>query len=461
MTEEASEEEAQNTTFETQYVTQGQANMAQWEARALADPSWLDPLSGNTSNTPACTTWNLVCTGDPFRYPDVSGPDGSAFYSNEATVTPVVFYDDGCARLSGRVWIPKTASMSAPAPEIVIDNGSIQAPETLYWPQAQALVRAGYAVLTFDPRGQGRSDEMTPTGGQGSNVNDSVFWTGLVNAIDFMHSSPTRPYPEQTQCAGTYPTVTANYNPAFAYVDNTRTGIAGHSAGAIGVSIVQGYGGPGAAPWPGKLDATNPVKVAVAWDGLRGPQGGDVGGIGSSNLPGPAYPAYAARVPSMGQSSEYGLAPVLFATPPPIQQHLDDYKAWVAANVPIYEMTYRGSTHYDFSLLENFPATSWCPDTSSGACTGGWADLASQYYTVAWFDRWLKNPGEPGYADADARLLNDFGVNGANKMSYHFSSARNFTDRAGVLHHCVNIRAGCGDATSPAIDALRRVPMKR
>ena len=32
------------------------------------------------------------------------------------------------------------------------------------WWFSQALVRAGYVVLTFDPRGQGRSDQQTPTG---------------------------------------------------------------------------------------------------------------------------------------------------------------------------------------------------------------------------------------------------------------------------------------------------------
>lgn len=46
------------------------------------------------------------------------------------------------------------------------------------------------------------------------------------------------------------------------------------------------------------------------------------------------------------------------------------------------------------------------------------------YYTVAWFDRWLKKPGETGYADADARLPNDNGVQGRNEISYHFHSAR-------------------------------------
>jgi hypothetical protein len=69
----------------------------------------------------------------------------------------------------------------------------------------------------------------------------------------------------------------------------------------------------------------------------------------------------------------------------------------------------------------------------------------SEYYTLAWFDRWLKNPGEIGYADADARLLDDNGPQGRNKMSFHFHSARSYPDRSGTMHVCSNIRGGCAD----------------
>ena len=53
--------------------------------------------------------------------------------------------DQGRARRSG--------------PGIVITNGSVQAPEQLYWFAAQTLAKAGYVVLTSDPQGQGQSDE--------------------------------------------------------------------------------------------------------------------------------------------------------------------------------------------------------------------------------------------------------------------------------------------------------------
>src|SRR5262249_48043712 len=150
-TTEAPSEQAANPQFELVWNLQSQANQDDWLARALADPSWVGLPSGNSETTPLAATWATVATGDPTRYPASAGPNGAAFYENEAEVVPVVFYDEGCARLSGRVWAPRGWRPGDPRlPGVVIENGSIQAPEPLYWWFAQALVRAGYVVLTFD-----------------------------------------------------------------------------------------------------------------------------------------------------------------------------------------------------------------------------------------------------------------------------------------------------------------------
>src|SRR3546814_2785967 len=83
--------------------------------------------------------------------------------------------------------------------------------------------------MTYGARGQGLSDWQTPSGGQGGNVNSSVFVTGLVNAIDFLHSTPDQPYPENQTCAGRYPTAVTAYNPFFDRIDRARLGVAGRS----------------------------------------------------------------------------------------------------------------------------------------------------------------------------------------------------------------------------------------
>lgn len=502
---EAPAEQLSNPAFLSRLTTQSLTNISTLTARDLADPSWVlasstpvdqllaalkdpaalssslqqvldevlnDPeaavsLSLNTPLTPLCAAYAGPCDGDPYRFAAAVGPDGSTFYGTEATVTQVVFYDSGCARLSGQVWRPKSVPAGTTLPGVVIMNGSVEAPQTAYWWAAQLLVRNGYVVLTFDPRGQGRSDQQTPSGGQGTNINPEVFWTGLVDAIDFFRSSPATPYPNNAACTRYYPTQVAPYNPDYAAIDPARLGIAGHSLGAIGVSVVQGYGAPGAAPWPGKLDKTNPVKAAITWDGLLPPGGAsNVGGAADGwvlymlrQLPlvTPAVeflmerglPDFGPRVPTMSEDSEYGLVPTPWLSPPDPDEHRAPEEVWVAAGVPVFDFTIQGSTHYEWSEAPVFPTTSWCPDTSTGACSGGWGSPMMQYYTLAWFDRWLKLSSETGYADADSRLLDDSGAQGGAKMSFYFRSSRDFPDRSGTAHVCTDIRAGCSDTSTP------------
>lgn len=425
--------------------------------QTLSAPAGALQLPLNTALGTECSLQAGPCVGDPFRYPDTNGPDGRTFYENEAQVEPVTFYDRECARLAGHVWRPRNASDRLPG--IVFEVGSVGAPETLYWWLPQLLVRNGYAVMTFEVRGQGRSDFATPAAGQGTNVNPKVFWENFVDAIDFFRSSPATPYPNEQSCAGTYPTVTNAYNPQHDSVDMQRLGAVGHSLSGIGVTAVQGYGATGADPWPGKLDTRNPVDVAVAFDGLIDPQGARPGGaIGPlqvllPELADPAsrlillreFPNVAPRVPTMGQSSDYGLFPAPYATPPDPEFRKDAYEKWKTAGVPTYEFTIQGSSHLEWSQVPPLPATSFCPHPEAGGCEGGYGLPMAEYYTLAWLDRWLKQSGEPGYNTADARLLDDAGPQGAVKMSFRFHSARDFPDRAGFRHHCEDIRAGCGN----------------
>lgn len=418
---EAPTEQLTNPQFVAQLLGTSVSNTVSLLTRTLQDPSWLMAL--NTPVTPLCATGAGPCAGDPFLTPD-------------AVVEPVVFYDRECARLSGRVWRPTT--VIGPLPQVVIQNGSVQAPEALYHWMAQSLVRAGYAVLTFDPRGQGRSDNQTPQFEPGSNFNPTVFWEGLVDAIDFIRSSPERSYPHEATCAGTTPTATARFNPQHAVQDLDRLGLVGHSLGATGVSVVQSYGAPGTEPWPGVLDETNPVRVVVAWDSLRAPGTGTV-----SSLPSPvdATPPVVPQVPAMGQSSEYGLVPIPFRAAPDPAAQTAAFRGWQAAGVPAMEFTIRGSTHYEWSLLPVFPATSWCPRIENNQCVGGWGRPMAEHYSVAWLDRWLKQPGEPGFDTADARLLDDAAF--SERFSFYSRSARDFPSRDGTRQRCTDLLSGC------------------
>jgi hypothetical protein len=415
-----------NPVFVLRWQQQSLANILSLTQRNLADPSWLLIPNLNTPVTPLCTSWSQPCSGDPFRYPEAPGPDGAPFYEQEAEVIPVVYYDRDCARISGHVWAPRNGRNGLPA--VVIENGSVQAPEPIYWWAAQALVRSGYVVMTFDPRGQGRSDWQTPAGGQGGNIDSSVFWDGLVDAIDFFRSSSAQPYPHNESCAGTYPTEVIAFNPHIARIDAGRLGIVGHSLGASGVSVVQSYDAPGAEPWPGLIDTANPVDVIVAWDGLSAPRG-------------EGHTAVVPRVPAMGHTSEYGFTPLPATEEPDPEGDKSAFKGWQAAGVPVFQLTIQGSSHFEWSLIPGFPSSSWCADTSAGTCAGGWGRPLAEHYTVAWLDRWLKQPGETGHDNADARLLAD--ADWVERYSFYKRSARDFPTRDGKAQVCEDIRAGC------------------
>ena len=404
-------EQAMDPEFQLRWNEQSTANRTEYLRRRYVDGTWWWDSTGNL-----CNHWSAVCTGDPYLYPGVD-----PFYENEGLVEEAIYFDAQGALLSGRVWVPRWSQPGDDLPGVVIETGSVQAPETLYWWFAQTLVRNGYAVMTYDVRGQGRSDNRTPGGEMGSNANDDVFATNLVDSIEFFQSTPDNPYPRVGEREGA---PIDSYNPFWDRVDHDRLGIVGHSLGARGVSVVQGMD-----PWPGRLLSSNPVDVAVAWDNLAG----------SGNLGGQDVKP---RVPTMGQSADYGLVPTPYREPPAQDGKNAGFIAWKAAQVPTYQVNIRGGSHYEWSLLPGFPTSSW-----------DWGNPLADHYTLAWLDRWLKLPDEVGYADADARLLDDEAW--VDRMSFYFDSARYFPTRSGALQDCSDIKAGCAPTvTEPAATTL-------
>ena len=88
----------------------------------------------------------------------------------------------------------RRSSGKAKRPGIVITNGSVQAPEQLYWFAAQTLAKAGYVVLTSDPQGQGQSDGRgeAPDENEGfpAQSDGRPFYDGTRDALDFFLSTP-------------------------------------------------------------------------------------------------------------------------------------------------------------------------------------------------------------------------------------------------------------------------------
>src|SRR6266508_600238 len=134
------------------------------------------------------------CAGDVRLYD--WGPKGYGI------VKPVLFTARDGATLSGHVWATKAGP--ARRPGIVITNGSVQADEQMYWYAAQALAKAGYVVMTFDPQGQGQSDILgeSPDAFEGvpAQTDGRPFFDGTEDAINFFLSSAGSPYKPVPSC---------------------------------------------------------------------------------------------------------------------------------------------------------------------------------------------------------------------------------------------------------------------
>jgi len=229
-----------------------------------------------------------------------SGDDGCAgdarLYRWQAAgygiVRPVYYTARDGATISGHVWATRSGPASRPG--IVITDGSVQADEQLYWYAAQALAKAGYVVLTFDPQGQGQSDTPGESPDQREGVpaqsDGRPFFDGTEDAIDFFLSTPAHRYVPVPSCTtGTVHSAKQNarvaagldtaYNPFWAILDSTRLGVAGHSYGAAGVSYI------------GQWDPR--IKAIVAWDNLAPPDPNASGGTsgGPREQPCPSTPA--------------------------------------------------------------------------------------------------------------------------------------------------------------------------
>lgn len=323
--------------------------------------------------------WNKSdgCAGDTRLYDWVTRGAGIAL--------PVAWTARNGSTISGHLWA--TAQGPAKRPAIVLTNGSVQAPEELYWASAQALAKAGYVVLTWDPQGQGFSDTI----GEGADLLDGVpsqegrpFYDGTEDALDFLLSTPSSPYVPRKSCtSGTSHAakqerrvkagLASAYDPLAGLIDASRIGLVGHSLGAGAVSYV------------GQIDPR--VDAIVAYDNLS------AGGTApkpcaSGSAPRPAPPL---AKPALGISNDYGL------TPQPNTGEVDpDAKVTGStrlsgAGVDSMEVVIRGGTHYESSFI---------PNPAFGGTLRGY-DLVS-WYTVAWLDKYVK-----GDRTADARILTD------------------------------------------------------
>jgi dienelactone hydrolase len=381
-----------------------------------------------------CATGEDGCAGDVRLY------DWEA--DGHGIVEPVLFTARNGATISGHVWA--TRSGPAKRPGIVITNGSVQAPEQLYWFAAQTLAKAGYVVLTSDPQGQGQSDGRgeAPDENEGfpAQSDGRPFFDGTRDALDFFLSTPSTIYKPRKSCeTGTRHTAKQNrrvaaglnaaYNPLWNMINQQKIGLAGHSFGAAGVSFI------------GQQDPR--VDAIVAWDNLGRPS--TSGGLPVQ--PCPADPASHADAPitkpALGMSADYGLTPTPFTSDPDPLAKSQASLAYSEAGVDTGEIVIRGGSHYEFSFIPN-PGF---PGTLRGIDQTAW-------YTTAWFDKYVKR--DPS---ADQRLLTTRWQHDAheaaidpnrdgNLYSSYYRSRLDIGLAAGGRFECEDIRSGCPGLSS-------------
>jgi dienelactone hydrolase len=397
--------------------TVGTANSLAAVRAQAADP-------GRTFADDLCWNGNDGCAGDVRLY------DWQA--KGYGIVTPVLFTARSGATLSGHVWATKAGP--AKRPGIVITNGSVQADEQLYWFAAQALAKAGYVVMTFDPQGQGQSDLP----GAGADQQEGVpaqtdgrpFYDGTQDALDFFLSSPAHRYEPRRSCGtGTSHAdkqdsrvaagLDTRANPFAALLDPARIGLAGHSYGAGGVSYIA---------------QTDPrVKAVVAWDNLGAPTPAKEG----TCVDPAARRLGRVTKPGLGMSADYFLPPTPNTSLPDPKAKSTESLAYSRAGVDSGEIIIRGGSHYDFD---------WIPNPGFAASLRGADEIA--WYTTAWFDKYVK-----GDRTADARLLTDrwrhdgieAGVDphaDGNLMSFYYDSRLSIRTAHGRVD-CEDLRAGC------------------
>jgi dienelactone hydrolase len=352
-------------------------------------------------------------------------------------------------------------TLRPPYPAVVVTTGSIQGSEKMYRWIAEDLAERGYVVLTYDVQGQGTSETFPhegpiadfpycdPTSKPNTDEQtgcpgvpfqqEANFVTGTEDAIDFIESTPRRPYPNPHRGSAHVD----RFNPLAGWVDHrpdartvtpgrtTKLAIIGHSLGAAAVSYVQGV--------------DRRVEVAVALDKLSAS-----GSFAQNEKVTP-------KVPSLGVQSEYGFNVEPYWTmgdssftpsprpfdqgPDPKREEKTGFDAWRKAGVDSMVVVPRASTHLEYTDINwVLPASRYGQDVAG-------------YYLQAWLDKYLKHR-----RSADRQLLArrftyleprggdkwvPVKLRRAKRLSFYFCSGYAFHSASGRLLHDTDI-AGVG-----------------
>lgn len=335
------------------------------------------PAAASAASTEACTLSSSVGLGQvptydqPYPAYSWEGQWQSATFTYPSAATG--------ACLSGTVFAPTELAAGYPdsrfgaqRPAVVIGPGSGPGVQAMYQWSARDLAGHGYIAVTIDPQGVGNSSTFasppcaTPSASDPTDACPGVPFQQAGNYVDAIETGLDY--------------LTSPYDPYASSVDPNELGAAGHSLSARAVSYAQ------------MIDPR--IKAIVAWDNLASnlagdagspSGGGDVGDLIGGEVPGASMPI-TPEVPSLGEASD--ARGTSEPTNSSAGQKETAYDVWRTAGMPTMEVVFKGAEHDDWA--------------QSGTTTAaGEAELEEfEYYTGAWFDRWLL-----GDTTADQRLL--------------------------------------------------------
>jgi hypothetical protein len=208
------------------------------------------------------------------------------------------------------------------------------------------------------------------------------FVNGTEDALDFLFS--TRSHPYRWFRSGSEGLAS---DPWSSWVDTAHVGLAGHSLGASAISIVQAY--------------DTRVQTIVAWDNLS-----------STVTP---------RVPAMGQTADY-----LFNVQPTLSMPAPKdlgFQAWKQAHIDSMEVSLVGSTHLEFSYVPTI-----LPASQDG-------ERVAMYFTLAWFDRYLKGATDATQRNDAMRRLTALVFDGSADRSAIGTGSYDVATNANAPHH--------------------------
>ncbi|KQO19206.1 alpha/beta hydrolase [Acidovorax sp. Leaf78] len=287
-----------------------------------------------------------------FRYTEASTPSASG-----KPIAVEIYRPCAAGTCTGMPAGLKT--FEPPYPAVVIVHGGYSS-KRLHRSAAQVLAEAGYMTIALET--------TAPMGTHGPDAQ---------SVVDWVFATPKAPLAGD----GT------PFFPHWDQLDVRMVGIAGHSQGGSTASLI------------GQADKR--IGAIVAWDNLTALKTGWVDKIGMDP---PAD--LALRTPALGIGADYyfKVVPTTEAPEPAKvntqggrgrggEPHPKDpgYQELKSAGMDTMLVVLRAGTHLDFSLF--------------GGPASRYGESVINYYTLAWFDRYLKGAHDPALAaDAFRRL---------------------------------------------------------